>query len=1342
MEAIDDSELWMSGEEDEHGDEYEQQCEMKGDPTSFTLWMRVEGQPGGFHVRNALGQKQRPAVSGFGSGSNKKPAFRVSCTARAIVHGTLDDKSKTKATLLVYDFFAAENRGSQFKGPQVAKVAPYGKHVMMQTTETVTRKVVLETGVSGGVVATANAKGGTEISVEKTTTHAAEIIGDNPCDDWGNYFMSNWYLEENKSQRNGIVSCLQTCILLTRDSDEVFNCIPTIKVTPNFRARLGSLVSSRPPDDPVILDPEWEPYITLEGDDAKKIDENNLGAGLDGLWDCTFHSTFGEAEKVSRTVTQLVDSGNAIETVQTVSEAKVTASYADTAAVSDDNFLNMNLEDEISEDEISQLDSDEERPDKRGKVDQLNPQEASEEAEWNKLELEGQCKDVMDLLRTGKRRRDTRDPMVPTALHILAKDSRKEYVKVPRDILKTVIQYLLNARDLENKNATKEKHDEMAKEQLLLKVAMTFDNDEFIDCVIDCWGDKFSDLLDLRDGDGKNCLHHLLTLVYPDADGNTPIHHAVHYRQCRRKPDEYVQEVKGMILKGDEIMKTTSAFNNNGESPLLFCQRTRIAFFKELKAKQSQKQQAQEAQKKMPPPVAKDPVSQPNPDIPAKGRESWKSTTTGKPMQADGGGFAYKESLNKVQKPAKAPPEPNRTEGGGAKSADGDKTAKANARRPNADRVVKDKAAKDILNFLTMHYIRTRSDMEARDLIFGKNISCLDKNLYFDATGHKDADKIIDLAGRMNVGGFCDTLSYVYIPTVQHTSRGSEPAAKAGRKSYSSTTADQGLRENPRIGRNALVSVFDTLYQAGVRNILRLHVEDREQPSHTDTAIEKALQGRESMTEISEDRGQINVETWDWRKPDISTDVIGFAAPKVETVNLYWSGNQTVLRAWGSLEGIPRLHATTKQQLKTVIIHAAPGLESRERMDKVLERFKKEVANNMSAKIDIRTNRRMDGLLTQLDAREEATDRTGGQAAENQHAWIEKMEEFRGALIRVSRMRDIKMEERVKVALIDDGVDICDLDTYNNLVKATGLSYCPPEGRSERPWHRSSNGHGTIMANMIVRINPWVSLYIMRIQEGPGRDGNRVIYADSAARAIQGAVDLDVDIISISWTVRNKLETGAQTAKDDKEKQTMESMAVDNLDAAVGRAIHDDKILMFCSTSDDIQLSAMETLPYQRGQKSIFRIGAALPLGQRDHQSEDEDKIDFYLPGNRVAAALNPRSAGVVKYHDGSSVSTALAAGLASLIMHCAHVAWQHVESKKLGGENRFQGLREALRKRQNMHTAFTNIDVPDWNKKKYLPVWKIFGPVAERMNAEKTDDKKLDELVKLVEELCYKIPR
>lgn len=58
--------------------------------------------------------------------------------------------------------------------------------------------------------------------------------------------------------------------------------------------------------------------------------------------------------------------------------------------------------------------------------------------------------------------------------------------------------------------------------------------------------------------------------------------------------------------------------------------------------------------------------------------------------------------------------------------------------------------------------------------------------------------------------------------------------------------------------------------------------------------------------------------TRDWRKPDLSTDVIAYAAPTVEVVNLYWSGNQTVLRGWSCAEGIPRLYTTTKQKLKTI----------------------------------------------------------------------------------------------------------------------------------------------------------------------------------------------------------------------------------------------------------------------------------------------------------------------------------------------------------------------------------------------------------------------------------------
>lgn len=59
--------------------------------------------------------------------------------------------------------------------------------------------------------------------------------------------------------------------------------------------------------------------------------------------------------------------------------------------------------------------------------------------------------------------------------------------------------------------------------------------------------------------------------------------------------------------------------------------------------------------------------------------------------------------------------------------------------------------------------------------------------------------------------------------------------------------------------------------------------------------------------------------TRDWRKPDLSPDLIAFAAPDVEHVNLYWSGNQTVLKGWGSLEGIPNL-----AKLKSLRLYASP----------------------------------------------------------------------------------------------------------------------------------------------------------------------------------------------------------------------------------------------------------------------------------------------------------------------------------------------------------------------------------------------------------------------------------
>lgn len=59
----------------------------------------------------------------------------------------------------------------------------------------------------------------------------------------------------------------------------------------------------------------------------------------------------------------------------------------------------------------------------------------------------------------------------------------------------------------------------------------------------------------------------------------------------------------------------------------------------------------------------------------------------------------------------------------------------------------------------------------------------------------------------------------------------------------------------------------------------------------------------------------------DWRKPDLSINVIAFAAQGIKTINLYWSGNATVLEGWkhSICDGPSR-----PKDLKKIILHASP----------------------------------------------------------------------------------------------------------------------------------------------------------------------------------------------------------------------------------------------------------------------------------------------------------------------------------------------------------------------------------------------------------------------------------
>lgn len=328
----------------------------------------------------------------------------------------------------------------------------------------------------------------------------------------------------------------------------------------------------------------------------------------------------------------------------------------------------------------------------------------------------------------------------------------------------------------------------------------------------------------------------------------------------------------------------------------------------------------------------------------------------------------------------------------------------------------------------------------------------------------------------------------------------------------------------------------------------------------------------------------------------------------------------------------------------------------------------------------------------------------------------------------------------LQVALIDDGIDRTNLFTYDKRVEVTGMSYWGSSSGRALPnpsWHQSTHGHGTIMANSIVRVNPWVSLYAMRIQDeddiGPRNDISIRIHAGTAARAIEDAIIRKVDIISISWTIRNLANQDARAFHGH------EAESIDALKKAIDNA-KEQGILIFCSASDDIQKKGADTLPYSQARDYAFRIGAADAYGWSDKATEDQKTIDYFFPGNQVADDFNPRAVRTseLKYRDGSSVATALAAGLASLILYLTNVMRVYYRSDRRN-DDRFARYSDLLRKRDGLKKAFENVvnTDDDYKDKKFLPVWGLFGTKAKEILDRGKD---IAEKWEILDDLCTKL--
>ncbi|RDK40630.1 hypothetical protein M752DRAFT_284857 [Aspergillus phoenicis ATCC 13157] len=422
-------------------------------------------------------------------------------------------------------------------------------------------------------------------------------------------------------------------------------------------------------------------------------------------------------------------------------------------------------------------------------------------------------------------------------------------------------------------------------------------------------------------------------------------------------------------------------------------------------------------------------------------------------------------------------------------------------------------------------------------------------------------------------------------------------------------------------------------------------------------------------------------------------DVIEYAAPSVQHIHLHWSGNQTVLYGWASSEnGMLLLCKNPRSLLSKITLHAYqvyPLL--REQMEKP-----------------------------------------------RSDAWIEAMERFRGSLIRMHDKNMLTPSEfactranQRQVALLDDGNDLQDFNTYR-FAQCTGVSYCSSNISNGDPWWKSTNGHGTIMANMISRINPWVQLEVIKVQSSPSYihgDGARSMSPRSATDAINAAVVRGADIISMSWTITDvgfRMSVLSDSASNvDGDKRRADENDLKLLQSAIDDAVKGDKRLLICSAADDVRLNGDNTFPYSQAPELILRIGSTGPQANRDLGSGSGGSITYYLPGNQVAEDRRPHSAKPVVYHNGSSVSTALAAGLAS----------DHA-----GAE--YENCAKALRSHANMRKAFNSINrYFEWkDDDKIVPVWGLFGDKSSMLDKATNSEDKIKVLKELVACLCLDI--
>lgn len=194
------------------------------------------------------------------------------------------------------------------------------------------------------------------------------------------------------------------------------------------------------------------------------------------------------------------------------------------------------------------------------------------------------------------------------------------------------------------------------------------------------------------------------------------------------------------------------------------------------------------------------------------------------------------------------------------------------------------------------------------------------------------------------------------------------------------------------------------------------------------------------------------------------------------------------------------------------------------------------------------------------------------------------------------------------------------------------------------------------------------------------------------------------------------------------------------------RKAHLKNILMFCSAIDQGKFEDF-TYPHASNPNSTFKIGAATATGVTPDFVSDKD-LKFIFPGHEVVLGspyddVSDRRFLGFASHTGSSVATALASGLAALVLECVRLGY--ISTLKNSGQRGRGAIQrtdvDTIRKRDALESAFTYICGGRQADNKYVEVWNTFTEFGEELKRnEGASEVQLDVITRLARLFLRKV--